>query len=82
VSDLRQNENTTKQLAAFAKKSGVRIVSCDPEWGGRFAYTESRYPKCTVAGFRNENAAYRHWLESTFGPATSKAVLDLMRRAA
>jgi hypothetical protein len=66
-------------LEQFAKKAGVTIVACDPDWGGRVAYTEKDYPNSTVCGFRSEGAAYKHWLNDKFGPTTAKVLLSLMR---
>ena len=70
----------TAKLAAFAKKAGVRIVSCDPEWGGRFAYQTGKSTNYTMCGFKSENAAYEHWLNDQFGSSVGKLVLKLLRK--
>lgn len=70
-----------KVLSKFAKECGVKLVACDPEWGGKVAYKEEDQ-QGTVCGFRTENAAYKHWLESTFGDRTGRAVLKLLRASA
>jgi len=69
------------ELERFAKEAGVKIVSCDAHWGGKFAYTTSDAPNCKFCGFRSEAAAYRHWLADTFGAVASKALLKLLARA-
>ena len=66
-------------LAQFAKKAGVQIVR-QGLGGASICYKEADHPNCTVGGFRTENAAYKHWLGSTFGERTSKAVMSLLRR--
>lgn len=68
-------------LEDFAKQAGVELVECDPEWGGRIAYKLADSPNCRWCGFRTPKAAYKHWLEGTFGERTSKAVLALIKKA-
>lgn len=69
-----------KALAKFAKASGVKIVTCDKtQWGGSIAYTEKDYPWSKISGFKSESAAYKHWVESTFGRHAGRAVLKLLR---
>lgn len=70
-------------LAEFAKDAGVEIVLVDPkDWGAKFAYTTADHPNCKVCGFSTEQSAYKHWLSSTFGKRTAKAIQKLMREAA
>jgi hypothetical protein len=72
--------NKEAMLKDFAKRAGVRIVKVSAaDWGGSIGYIEKGYPNYTTCGFRTENAAYTHWLQSTFGRFAAKAVLDLMR---
>ena len=68
-------------LEQFATEAGVKITSCDKEWGGTVAYTEKDHPKTTVCGFRTKDQAYVHWLISTFGPSTARAVRKLLARS-
>lgn len=65
-------------LEQFAKNAGVKIVACDPGWGGRIGYTEKDHPNCTVCGFRTEQAAYKSWLKSAFGKHAARAVVKLL----
>lgn len=73
------------ELAAFAKKAGVSIVTLSVRdaiaFGGSLAYKEADNPHAMVCGFRTEHAAYTHWLKGTFGEQTGKAVLSLLRRS-
>ena len=66
-------------LEEFAKSAGVRIVECGPEWGGRIAYKTPDSPNTTWCGFRTERAAYKAWMEGTFGKHAAKAVLKLLK---
>lgn len=66
-------------LEQFAKKAGVELVECRPEWGGKVAYKTKDSPNCTICGFRTEQAAYKHWLKSTFGENAAKAVTKLLK---
>ena len=66
-------------LEEFAKASGVRIVDCDPSWGGRYAYTIDDLPNVTFCGFRTERAALRRWASDTFGDGAGRAVLALLK---
>jgi hypothetical protein len=66
-------------LEQFAKKAGVELVDVGPQWGGgRLGYKESDHPNSVVCGFRTSGGAYKHWLQSTFGKNTAKAVLKLL----
>lgn len=68
-------------LEQFAKKAGVQLVKCNAkDWGGPIGYTK-KSSNCTVAGFRSANAAYKHWLESTFGEGPGRAVISLLRQS-
>ena len=65
-------------LEQFAKKAGVTIFECSPEYGGRIGYKTKDSPNSTVCGFRTERAAYKSWLTSTFGAHTGKVVMKLL----
>lgn len=67
-------------LEEFAKKAGVELIACEPEWGGRIAYKTPDAPNCCICGFRNAGAAYKHWLENTFGELAGKAVMSLLAK--
>lgn len=69
-------------LEQFAKKAGVSFRECEPDWGGRVAYTTKGDPRYTVAGFRTEKAALKHWMESTFGKDAAKALSSLLKKDA
>lgn len=64
----------------FARSAGVRIIDNGHPYNERYHYTEKGYPNTTVGGFRTERAAYAHWLASSFGENTSRAILALIRR--
>lgn len=65
-------------LKQFAGEAGVEIVECGPGWGGRYGYTTKDMPNSTVCGFRTKDAAYKAWLEDTFGELAAKAVARLL----
>ena len=67
-------------LEEFAKLAGVSVFKCDPEWGGSIGYNSKDYPNSRICGFRSEAAAYKSWLEDSFGPTTAKAVLALLKQ--
>lgn len=67
-------------LEEFAIESGVTIIECDPSWGGPVGYVEDDYPNSSVNGFRTQAAAYREWLNSTFGERTFKALVKLLKQ--
>lgn len=66
-------------LEEFAKKAGVKIIDCGPQWGGRVGYKTADSPNCTMCGYRTVPAAYKGWLKETFGNRTAKAVLELIK---
>lgn len=66
-------------LEDFAKLAGVEVISCGPEWGGRFAYRMKDHPNSTYCGYRTINAAYKAWLVDSFGGSLSKTVLRLLK---
>jgi hypothetical protein len=66
-------------LEQFAKSAGVELTDCAPEWGGRIGYKTKDTPNCTTCGFRTADAAYKGWLEDTFGKHTAKAVIKLLK---
>ena len=66
-------------LEQFATLAGVEIEDCDPEWGGRVAYKLADHPNSTYCGYRTKEAAYKSWLEGTFGKRTAKAVVKLLK---
>lgn len=68
-------------LEDFAKQAGVTLGECGPEWGGRVSYAVADHPNCRYCGFRTPKAAYKHWLDNSFGETTSKAILTLLKRA-
>ncbi len=68
-------------LEKFAKDAGVELVPCDKAWGGSIGYKMKDNPNVTYCGFRTEKSAYKHWLSSTFGEHTSKAILKLITKA-
>ena len=65
-------------LEEFAKRAGVKIISCDPSWGGRFGYKTDDSQNCSVCGFRSERSALKGWLRDAFGAKTAKAVTKLL----
>jgi hypothetical protein len=67
-------------LEEFAKKAGVSVFKCDPDWGGSIGYKCLDYPNSRVCGFRSEAAAYKSWLEDSFGTNTAKAVMTLLKQ--
>lgn len=54
-------------IEEIAKKAGVRIVRCTPEWGGTFGYKSKDYPNSTVCGFKTRRSAYAVWAKDQFG---------------
>lgn len=68
-------------LQQFAKDAGVTVGRCEPSWGGTWSYKCVDTPHCTFAGYKTEQAAYKAWLKETFGAATSKAILKLIKKA-
>lgn len=66
-------------LEEFAKKAGVTIVACDPDWGGTVGYKEKDYPNTTIAGFKTKEEALKSWLRSSFGDSPAKVVLKLLK---
>lgn len=67
-------------LEEFAIESGVTIIECDPSWGGPFGYVEASAPNSSVNGFRTPAAAYRNWMNGTFGEQTAKALVKLFKQ--
>ena len=67
-------------LEEFAKTAGVSIVSCDPSYGGKFAYKTKDNPNSTICGYRTKESAYKGWLKDTFGIRSSKAVMRLIKQ--
>jgi hypothetical protein len=68
-------------LEEFVKLGGCQAQRCEKEWGGTWAYTTKDYPNSTQCGYRTEQAAYKAWLDDSFGPVLAKAVLKLLRSA-
>lgn len=66
-------------LEEFAKRAGVTVHSCDPEWGGKFGYKTTEHPNCRFNGYRSEKAAIDGWLKDKFGNDTAKALLALLK---
>jgi wobble nucleotide-excising tRNase len=70
-------------LEEFAKEAGC-VVSLHPgpeNWGGKYQYHIADNPDCHFCGYKTEAAAYKGWLESTFGPTTAKAIIKLLRKS-
>ena len=67
----------------FAIDCGCIVKHMTPEeaegWGGRWAYTSTDHPNMTTCGFRTEAAAYKGFLEETFGKQPTKALLKLLK---
>ena len=68
-------------LENFAKLAGVKIVDCGTGWGGRIGYTTTDAPNCTCCGYKTKLAAYKAWLEDTYGARAGNALLELLRGA-
>lgn len=66
-------------LEQFAKDAGVELFDCGEGWGGRVGYRTKDSATCAVCGFRTANAAYKRWLEDTFGKHASKALVKLLK---
>lgn len=66
-------------LEEFAKKCGVVIVKCDQLWGGTFGWSTKDRPNCSELGFKTEKAAYKGWMQQTFGDAAAKEVMKLLK---
>ena len=66
-------------LEEFATVAGVKVVDCDPSWGGTYAYTTDDNPQTTVCGFRTERAALRRWADDSFGAGAGRAVMALLK---
>lgn len=54
-------------LRQFANLCGCKIVSCEKEWGGRYAYTTKDSPNITFCGFKTAAEARSAWLDDTLG---------------
>jgi hypothetical protein len=67
-------------IKEFAEDAGVTIGRCEPDWGGTYSYKSEDYPNSTVCGFRSEAAAYKGWMEDSFGKKTTKALLRLLKK--
>jgi hypothetical protein len=65
-------------LEEFANLAGIELVECDPEWGGKFAYITKDYPNCMISGFRTKRAAYKAWLQDTYGKYAAVAIVKLL----
>jgi hypothetical protein len=66
-------------LEEFAKKCGVVIMECDHLWGGTFGWSTKEHPNCAELGFKTEKAAYKGWMQQTFGDAAAKEVMKLLK---
>lgn len=66
-------------LEEFAKKAGVTLIECSPDWGGRVGYKTKDSPNSSVCGYRTAQSAYRGWLKGEFGEQASKAILKLLK---
>ena len=68
-------------LEEFAKRAGVTLTQCGPEWGGRVGYKTADSPNMSINGFRTEKAALNGWLKDAFGTRTASAILYLIKAA-
>lgn len=62
----------------LAKECGIKIVTCDPAFGGRWAYTEEPQPgrnQITIAGYRTRQAAIRGWFTDEFSSRAGQVLL-------
>jgi hypothetical protein len=68
----------------FAMNCGCVVFQMTPEqsqgYGGRWAYRSLDKPNCSWCGFRTEEAAYKGFLEGTFGAHATKALLKLLKK--
>jgi len=65
-------------LTQFAKLSGIRIVECGKDWGGKYGYIYADRPNITNCGYNTHKEAYKAWLIDSFGDAPAKALLKLL----
>lgn len=69
-------------LEQFAKHAGVVLSPCDPKvWGGSIAYSTKDWQEIKTCGFRSNNAAYRHWLDDTFGGYAADALRKILDKS-
>ena len=66
-------------LTQFAKLSGIKIVECGKEWGGKYGYIYIDHPNITNCGYKTHKEAYMSWLTDTFGEAPAKALMQLLK---
>lgn len=68
-------------LEEFAKDAGCVVSTFDePNWGGKWQYHHKDSPNCRWRGFRTESAAYKGFLEGTFGEQATKAIIKLLKK--
>lgn len=65
-------------LKQFANLCGCKIVSCEKEWGGRYAYTTKDSPNITFCGFKTAAEARSAWMDETFGETAGAIVRKLL----
>jgi hypothetical protein len=72
----RKNKMT---LEEFAREAGC-VVTPKFNNSSEYQYYITEHPNCYFSGFKTEASAYKGWLEGTFGPTTSKAVIKLLSK--
>ena len=67
-------------LEQFARQAGCIVSMNEDGWGGKYQYHTIENPNCFFCGYKTEAAAYRGWMNDSFGPTTSKVVLKLLKK--
>lgn len=70
------------KLEDFAKQAGC-VVSLAPEderWEGKWQYKSKELDNVTVVGYRTERAAYKAFMQETFGIYGTRAVSNLLKK--
>lgn len=65
-------------IEKLANQCGIKIVNCDPAFGGKWAYTEEARPgnnTVTIAGYSTKKAALKGWFEGEFDSALGRILL-------
>ena len=71
-----------RTLEDFARLSGVTLIECGPEWGGRVGYKLADCPSISYCGFRSKKETIQSWLSGSFGEQTAEALKALLKQAA
>lgn len=88
--ELRKNRQRNRKMGDLVKKipinieelanrCGIQIISCDPAFGGRWAYTENPRQgnnQVIICGYRTQKAAIRGWFENEFSSKAGQILLD------